>query len=135
MKTYTLKRNSWHYWLAKKGGLWEHDTDICTYIRKVINGTIKMLAMCVAAAVSGVVVILGTVNLVSAIFYGVTLNPVGVIVIGVLVAMVLIFSAFVYVEKILPRLRRNHIEKEPGFITLAYHKFKDKTCVRVRIEQ
>ncbi len=134
MKSYTLKRNSWHYWLAKNGGLWEHNTDICTYIRKVIIGTIKMIAVCIAAGASGAIAVLGTVNLVSALFYGAQINGLGAIVIAVLVTMVLIFFAFVYVEKVQPRLNRKRVEKEPGFVSLAYTKFKDKTCARIRIE-
>lgn len=58
MKTVTVSRKSWHYWLAERGCFWpEREGDLCHYIGAVLMGVTLMLSIAwlviIAAFVAG----------------------------------------------------------------------------------
>ena len=60
MKTYTLKKDSWHYWLASFGDELRMYSvyDICSYIRAMIVGSFQLLFVTVVVLFVTVVVCL-----------------------------------------------------------------------------
>ncbi len=132
MKTYTLKRNSWHYWLADFADKVDTDTDICTYIRKVFQGVFALLILIVACTAVAAFIGTGVWNILNVLFFTASLNPAGIIFISVFLGAVLVGLNEYYKNK---RTHGSVEHKEPGFVSLAYRKFKDKTCFRIRIEE
>lgn len=132
MKAYTLKKNSWHYWLAKKGGLWGNETDICDYIRKVLKGILVVFFVSLAIPVILFIIGSGAWNIFAYLFLGVKLNlfaRVTITVLGAIVSFFMLVGFGVMYSKI-----HDKISDNPGFVTLSYRKFKDKTCALVRFE-
>ncbi len=133
MNSYTLKCNSWHYWLAVKGGLWNHDTDICTYIRKVIVGFVKVTFMSLITLGMILLFGFGLYEIVTWAFFNQVVSFAGLVTAGSIIAFGFLFIAG-YASLVISNITEKEYNKEPGFITLAYRKFKDKTCVRVRVK-
>lgn len=141
----------------------DHSTDICSYIRYVLRGallggfaTLVSIALAVAAATLlfswGVVAYYVYQNWGTGAWY---IPPefraffeVGVI-FGIVIAVVgSMFGGIMWISNYRERarekawlercrLRREGLEPPPppppSFLTLAYRRFKDKTCVRVKI--
>ena len=148
MQAQKLSSNSWHLWLANFGvpNKWDiievgDRLDICSYIRRVAWGLLKVVLLTIAliGILYGVLFSIG--NLIGWLFFGYILaEPVGVFW-GVVLMMALIVLVGVSVkatsDKVKDVLYKNSRErrnKQPGFLVLAYRKFKDKTCFMVEVE-
>jgi hypothetical protein len=120
VKRLTISRNSWHYKLALYGKLDEDrdETDLCRYWWALVRGVLRAPFL---ALVGAVVVYAATGVLVSPDALPMTLALYGV---GTVIAV----SAYRdWVRKSRPR-------REPGLVATAYHGWKEKTCVLVRVE-
>lgn len=128
MKTFELKKKSWHYWLANFGDLRVGtNTDICSYIRCVIWGAFWLLVAAGAGAFLSGCVLFAIGNLFSWLFLGYELSNMTVGVFTVLSALFLTGLAFVSREAIAEKMSKS----EPGFVRLAYRSWKDKFCARI----
>lgn len=134
MKPFTINKNSWHYRLANEyGGLERWEDDFCSYSRRV------GLGLCAALLLSAVCSLLlyPLVDLAIWAYFRMFVDPVDMstaaeifCIIAAVLLLALAIGVFgslreMYVES------RPRVKKEPSFLTLAYRKFKDKTCVRV----
>lgn len=145
MKPFNLKKNSWHFWLAKKcGGLdyWEgHDVlDICTYSRKVLKGLFVFLFLSLFAFMFGIAYLVGGYDL-----FVCLLNPVCseapptsmlfLVINGIIAFIFTLACGAVGVEKYREYRYTHPVDnKDPSFLTLWYRKLKDKTCVLINLE-
>lgn len=139
MKTFNLNKKSWHFWLATRcSGLdyWEgHDVlDICTYSRKVLKGLFLFLFWTIFVTMIGIAYLISGYD-----FFSCLLDPVcttfpqttylfaglSSIVVGIFV----IACGAVGIDKYREYRYTHPTEKKaPGFLTLWYRKFKEKTC-------
>lgn len=151
MKAFTLGVDSWHFKIVNFGEKrispsWG-DTDICEYTRCFLKG---LFWFCVAGMMItvGAVFVLGSLaNIFSAIFLGYILEPYSfafIIIVGSLcTAIGITWLVELHRERVRQRYQKmrelqsrdDYVEPEPGFLTLAYRKFKDKTCVRIKLEK
>lgn len=154
MKEFTLNAESWHFRLANYGHRRINDyhvkygTDFCTYMRAVVRGAVKALLVYTFSAV-----------LVSWVVYGLydvaqlLMNPEHEIFPTTVLIGAILFSTFVLlcgglIGEGFKYLRRELMvgyysrdksgswwkENQPGFITLAYRRLKNKTCFRIKFE-
>ncbi len=150
MKQFTLNADSWHFRLANYGrkrvSNYEvrHGTDFCTYMRAVVQGAFKALLTYTLFAVVLVWVGYGVYDLAmlamdterdifpSTIFLFMVLAT-----FLLLLCVALVGGSFNYVRERIQQRRwksGNTGRVTPGFLTLAYRKFKDKTCFKIKFE-
>lgn len=146
MKQHTLNKDSWHFRLANFGDrrVWADDEiDICYYIRKVFGGATAFLALVIFAIIFVVIFgygyITGAIWLYECISTGVWVapNPVAGLTLGATVVLGLALGWVIMLDHInRVRLNARHDGKitEPSFVSLAYSKFKSKTCFRINFK-
>jgi hypothetical protein len=146
-----IKHNSWHMWLANVGvdnygKLRPGETiDICQYIRLVLFGLIKAIGatLIIILFVSWVSFSIG--NLIGWLFMDYAIEPIAVIVwitFGVLGAITTMSHLIITYDRYQNKRYWAKIYKEggvlpevkPSFLSLAYRKFKDKTCFKLEIK-
>lgn len=132
MKSYKLKKDSWHYWLASFGDEYRvyRLDDICGYIRAVIHGAFLLLLMGIIISILGGTSAFALGNLFSWLFLGYELSGVTVIYSAVITGLIGAAIVIISIEHLKEKSDRNN----PGFVRLAYRKFKDKTCSKVEFE-
>lgn len=133
MKPFTISKSSWHYSLVKMTKDWssgQTEINICQYIGAVFRG---MLLWFVAFALILAFAIPFCYTLYSVfmrIFYGVPMPDFVVACISIVIGVAIVTSA-----AIVAVLSKEYMyEKEPGLFRLAYSKFKNKTCFKLKIE-
>lgn len=131
-----LSSKSWHFWLANfcaDNEIWSTDSvNICEYTRRVLRGILLLVALGVISAASIISTLYGILNLFSVIFLdGYALQPVTYF---VLVLYSLIGYALLRAHQEEQARKNPKIAKEPGFLSLWYHKLKEKTCFIVSFE-
>jgi len=132
MKTYTLKKDSWHYWLASFGDELRMYSvyDICSYIRAMLVGSFQLLFVAVViSAISGAV-LYSIGNLFSWLFLGYQLSQLTIMVSALFAGLIGAAIIIGIIETSKNRVRTT----EPGFVRLAYRRFKEKTCSLVEFE-
>lgn len=138
MKEFDLKKDSWHYKTAQFGETRVCDeTDICEYVRAVIKGGALFLFLAsVGAGIAGsLLYALG--NLFGFLFldYELTKFSTGVLVVtGTVLGVALVALASVAIKVKMNEWSETVEQKEPGFLRLAYTKFKDKTCFKINLK-
>ena len=132
MKTYTLKKDSWHYWLASFGDdlRMYHVNDICAYIRAMIFGLFHLIFVTAIICLLGGGMLFSIGNLFGWLFLGYKLYEITVIFTTVFVAVITVLIIAVIVA--FTKERTNNTE--PGFVRLAYRRVKEKTCSLVEFE-
>ncbi len=146
MKSFTLKKKSWHYWLAEHGGLNAlHSTDICTYIRAVIWGAVGgacQLVLLTAAAVLVVglaLILLGGAGWLFWCLFTLTWQPAWEIVTAG-ATMDLILGASVVATFVTSwrrerkQLKKAKEPKQHSFLVLAAKSITGKFCVKINLE-
>lgn len=132
MKPFELSSNSWHYKIANFGEQrtgWEED-DICHYIRSFIFGGFWALVVLFFALGAGSAYLFSIGNVLGWMFLGYLLEPFSVLVLGATLMIVGgVAIAVWWIER-----QHNKKEEEPGVVGLAYRRFKDKTCVRIKFK-
>jgi len=149
---FELDTKSWHFKLANFGTRrireWRDDNDFCSYVRAVFWGFFWFtLAVTGALAIIGMtgnmvyelITRVGTELLLSDLAKFTLLTYVAITGIGLM-----LFSMFLLFEKVIPALRTAYVkacygsyEKRngpPSFFTLAYRKFKEKTCFKIKFK-
>jgi hypothetical protein len=148
MMKHDIQFGSWHMWLANFGidpyvKLRKGSTiDICSYIRMVWTGFFKLagIVLLITAAVGWTLFSIG--NLIGWLFYGYLLEVVTIFNIILLLVFFGLFVAFAIshackeyqLDKYWKTIYRKGKKPEPGFIVLAYRKFKEKTCFVLEIK-
>ena len=133
-----MKRNSWHYKLAKMGNqdqrIWSGDMSICEYTRKVIFGGI--LFAFIMSFLGIAVWFLGSAlyEIVGAIFGFAVLGPAG----AVFISLFFIFGSlalYIKAKDVLTDRVRNIEREEPNsYFGKAYKSYKEKVCFAVEFE-
>ena len=151
MKAFTLKENSWHFWLVNFGGTrikasWG-STDICEYTRSFLKGLFWFIIAGLAICAVSTYVVASLVNLFATMFLGYIIAPWTISFLMIIGAIGLAACAVRLSEIMSDRREEKYrkmlelrasgewVEPEPGFLKLMYRKFKDKTCVRIVIER
>ena len=132
MKEYTFSKDSWHYKMCALGDAdfkyKAQNMDMCEYIRVVIGKMITLaLGSILLLALVGLL-LLSWYDLVAWLFFDAEIHKSSIpmfIVQGGLLMFVGLIAIKVYLEK------REESGEDPSFVTVAYRKFKDKTCSRV----
>lgn len=152
MMEFELKTNSWHFWLSNFGTRrvreWRDDNDLCSYTQAVLQG----LFWFALAAGAGLTAVGLTGNMLYEVYnyftndvtlglWGEIAATVYVAIIGILLMLLMLWFLF---EKAVPAIhtgfkkvmygtheKRN---RPPGFIALAYRKFKEKTCFKIKFK-
>lgn len=142
MKEYNLKMDSWHRWVANFGDRRVgSSTDICAYTRAFLVGSFWLFVVgCLASAGIGFVGIV-LWNIIDMIFNGAGILPPTVVTFGVILTLGVLFI-FMSTKEIIQERRWEQekadiaagIVREPGFVALAYRKFKDKTCFKIKFD-
>ena len=132
MKEFVLKKSSWHYKIANFGGRYAYYCDdICEYTRKFFTGLLSIIFLTAVIGTVGGLYLYGFGNVIGWLFLDYKLEPPVAMFFGINLALLAIV-AYEAVKKVLSN--RKPVHKEPGFVSLAYDKFKNKTCSRIRFE-
>lgn len=151
MKPYFISENSWHYWVVNFGerrirASWG-DTDICEYTRCFLQGLMCLVAAAIGISMVVAFVTASVINGIAWMFFGYIIEPWTVsfmIMIGGAVVAVCLFNLAQFMVRRKEAIRQKRYElmekgeytpPPPGFLTLAYRKFKDKTCVRLTFKE
>lgn len=137
MTPYTLSDRSWIYRLANFGHCRiYYQTDICTLLRAIAAGAFALLLIATAASLLITIITVSLWNTFYMIVEGAEVLPTTIVFYGVLgaVVVIVIVEQFRRMIRYYRNKRRQEVPvpKEPGFISLAYQKFKNKTCVRIQ---
>jgi hypothetical protein len=138
MIAFVLDSNSWHFKLANYGEvrIWDDEpTDICEYTRAVLKGATSLVALGLFFTFVAVWSGASLYNIFELLFLGSEkVYPWTGFFIGLCIATLIavVYGAF----KAWRENRRMDVpEPEPGFVKLAYRKFKDKTCARIEFKK
>jgi hypothetical protein len=141
MKTFELKKDSWHYKAASfyYGGWMPEESDICWYARKVIMGCLVFAILAGILITVTSVVGYGLAESIWVLIMGGHLSNLAQGVLSILaifsIAAVLVFGGIFAKIKINEwkenAAHEHRQEKNPGFLYLMYAKFKEKTCAKI----
>lgn len=139
MKEYTFKENSWHMRVANFGVRRiypRYGTDICEYIQAFIAGAFVALMsfvfVCLMIMWTGAAVY----DIVQSILHGGKLTYPAfmfVFLVGGLAVTLGLIAGIIYLRDRYQNMPKSELA-EPGFVKLAYRKFKHKTCVKIKFE-
>lgn len=133
MKPFELSTNSWHYKLANFGDRragYDED-DICSYTRAVLAGGFWFLVTALFLIGMGSFYVFAVMNFLGWMFLGYFLEPATVLLLGFTVALIVSVAGAVMYREWNDNRVDEPSDAEPGFIRLAYRRFKEKTCARV----
>lgn len=149
MKATTLKKKSWHFWLADKGHhnlkfilSYKEKVDLCQYIRWVIFGAFLVTLASIGILILSMALLLVTYYDVEWIFnsmiagHFVSLEPLGIFMLSVWCVVLFLLSVALFQDY---KQKHGGNERKPlisddAFVKIAYRKFKDKTCSYVEFE-
>lgn len=131
MKSYKLKKSSWHYKIANFGGQRVFDsTNICDYSRSVLIGGISFLFVTTLVTLLLSITAYAISNIIGWLFFDYILGDIAkgfiTVIIAGLAGMLPGLFYIYFKEKV--------ETTEPGFTRLAYRKFKEKTCSLVEFQ-
>lgn len=134
-----MKKNSWHYSLAKIGNnnetIWDDEMSICQYSRKVIFGALLTMF---AVTLLGIVVFwlgLALYEIIGAIFGFAALGPAAVVLLGA-VLMIGFIAVCCKIKDVWSYKSRDLLKKDNNtFISSVYKSYKDKICFSVKFEE
>lgn len=136
MKEFTLKKDSWHYKLATYADSdakmqLKYGVDLCEYVRMVMKSFFIWGFMFVFASLFVFATLYSWYDLVMVLFFGKEMFDNASVSMLSLQAALIFFGAFIAWRVY---LRTCEDADNPSFVTLAYRKFKDKTCSLVKFE-
>ena len=149
---YKLNHESWHFKLANfacdsmNRRVSRHGTNICEYTRAIMFGTFWFLMAVFFSGLFGVWIGYSIYDTVTCLIYGGMPVPSTFIFLGTVMSLLAMTGVYVAVEKykehkeakieqsIIDGTWKDPHKRNPSFLTLAYRKFKDKTCFRIEFE-
>lgn len=144
MKTFELSKDSWHYRIVTvytSCNEWEINrgyVDFCAYLRYLFFGMFWILTIiAIVSLLSFGFVLVPLIYFVSMFELGAHLPPLeisAILSVDFTVALMTMFAVIQSSENPIT-LKRFRLDpnREPGFWTLAYRKFKDKTCFKITV--
>lgn len=148
MKEFTLDPNSWHFKLANflscrvsKYDV-KYGTDICTYTRAVLGGLVVFSILTIIVLAFSIWTGNSLYQFYNFYVYGIEISESarafgGMIFVASFMAIATAITVLGVwtTQTILEKRRRNApAVVEPSFVSLAYSKFKDKTCYKVNFK-
>jgi hypothetical protein len=138
MKSFKLNVKSWHGWLYNFGRDWDRlrpgeSVDLCSYIRGVFFHSLLVLFLGGALSLMVFGSIAAFANVFSWLFLGYILEPAAVVVVGIY-ASIGALAAFLHYKQKRDEANYDKPKPPPGFVKLAYSKFKEKTCAMIEFE-
>jgi len=146
---FELSANSWHFKLANFGSsefgrrVSVHGSNICEYIRAMMAGTFWLMVSLTFLGLAALWVGFSIHDLAMCIMNGGLIAPYTLIFL-VLVACAVAVPVVVYLHERHKERKEQAFneaimkgewkEPEPSFLTLAYRKFKNKTCFRIEFK-
>lgn len=137
MKTYFLNKDSWHYKAAEFGTAFgvPNETNICRYFWLVLRGALLFAVMTLSISVVASIIGISIANGIFHLLFDWQLLDISKAGLTVLFAVSATFSV-VYAKSKFDRWMRTRSENvkeetESTFTSLAYAKFKDKTCFKI----
>lgn len=141
---FELKADSWHFWMANfgKNRVSVHGSDICSYVRSFLLGLFWLVVTASFALsftyATGVALYDGYAFFMD----GTKVSLVAEIAIMLWTVIAGLFGILIFtfglVEHAIPAAKRAiraaRKTDEPTFLGLAYRKFKDKTCFRIKFK-
>lgn len=136
MKTFELKRDSWHYKAASFASSWiQSETNICSYAWKVLIGCSLIALMSTIVIFLASVTGYGLASAAWALFTGGEFSELAKGVLFGLALLIVLFTVplgVIATQEKFQKWKNDVAEQEnPGFLFLLYKKFKDKTCARI----
>lgn len=133
MKTVTINRNSWHFWLAGQWAFGANEaSDFCTYLRWVALGATKVLFLAIIGIVSAALVgwVIGDFLgwLIAGLLHGFVEPWVALVFLYFMLGGVLV-GAFLGARAAAPVVA----DHSPAFLRNAYWILKDRVCYRVEV--
>jgi hypothetical protein len=140
-----IKRKSWHYFLANFGNERVYSgqkTDFCTYFWYVVFGLFHLIGLVLGIIIFTLLVASSFYDYYNWLMYDVKMHDVSIAVVlftfGLFVTIAILYCVSKYCDWKDNLKNADDYEvvvKEPGFFTLAYRKWKEKTCILVEIEK
>lgn len=146
---FKLSQNSWHFKLANFGvssfdrRVSSYGSDICEYIRALFVGTFWFCAASAFVALVASWIGYSLYDLVTVIIYGGIMSP-GTILFLIIVLSLSLIAGVAYLHEVYKDrkeealreaiMKGEYKEPDPSFMTLAYRKFKNKTCFKIEFE-
>ena len=152
MQEFTLNKQSWHFWLANFGrtrmGSYEqkYGTDICYYIRSIFKGLFFFTIVAFTCIAAAFWVGNSIYDIAQFFINGIEMSePTKFLIIlvgastAILIFMLSVYGAFKGTTKLIQNRRDRLYDQgirpnEPGFLTLAYRKFKEKSCFKINFK-
>lgn len=144
MRQLTFNETSWHYRLAKFGGLelgyYNRTTDICTYMRKCMLGIMFGLLAFIAILLVSTLTIHFLVGLAFSLWAGVwlmsSLGEIGMVIYCAVAVVTVVIFICASLGEWRQHRRMKMMNEEPrpdGFIREAYKSWKGKYCLPITI--
>lgn len=134
-----MKKNSWHYKLAKMGNngntIWSEEYSICQYTRKVMFGALLFTFMCLMGGFLISWVGIALYEIVGAIFGFAVLGPAAATFMGFTGAIGLIALYGLIKDRWQEKSRVLLKKDNNSFVASAYKSYKDKICFPVKFEE
>lgn len=136
MKEFTLKKDSWHYKLATYADgdakmRLKYGVDLCEYVQMVMKSFFIWGFVIFFACLFAFATAYSWYDLAMVLFFGKEMLDFASFAMLSLQAFLILFFAFIAWRVY---LRTREDVGNPSFMTLAYRKFKDKTCSLVKFE-
>lgn len=134
-----IKKTDWHYKLANFGAqrVFFSEMNFCPYLRCVFRGFLSLLFTAIITLLAVGYTLWVFRELYNWLFYKVPLNDGIIPFIGVLSAMITMALFITFVDAVKAQIKKINSTDKPksdGFFVTLYKKFKDKTCITVKIE-
>jgi hypothetical protein len=140
-----IKRKSWHYFLVNFGNQRVYagqKTDFCTYFWYVVFGLFHLIGLVLGIIIFTLLIAGSFYDYYNWLMHNIPMHDVSiavVIITFIIIASIAIgYCVFKYTDWKDSLKKSDDFEvvvKEPGFFTLAYRKWKEKTCILVEIEK
>ncbi len=134
MNSLEIRNSAWHYYIAKKiGGLEVYDgtTDICSYTKAFLLGCIPLLIFSIVA-----LAVIGGILYPFIIMIGIYLFhmhwKLGINSFVPLISILIVGS--LWTINYLKNSIRKRNENKPSLLRQAYHSWKHKYCVKIKIK-
>lgn len=142
-----IKKTDWHYKLANFGSkrVWGgYDINFCNYFWCVVFGALHLIALIIGIAIASLLVFGSLYEFYMWCVYNNPMSEGAITVIVILFTTITTLSIGYCIYKYLSltedsreekrRVKREQV-KEPSFFEMAYRKFKDKTCFKIKVEE
>jgi hypothetical protein len=134
-----MKKDSFHYTMARIGNdnnhIYDGDMSICTYVRKVIWGSVLALFITTVLVIAASTMVGGLIDVVATILGFKTLGDVGIVFLGISGSLGTLILYVVLTEKWNEKRSALLKTENTSFIASAYKSYKNKFCFPVEFRE